>query len=92
MPQDDIETGPSEEEIRNRSYYIWEEEGFPEGKDVEHWLRAKAELEAEAAAHRHALAVLRGLTNFVMPRPTISAPPRKTTAMRIDARKEALRA
>lgn len=91
MPHE-FELGPSEVAIRERSYYIWESEGFPEGKDREHWLRAKAELEAEDEAHRRASSVLNGVISFVMPRPPITAPPRKTTARRLDARKEALRA
>jgi hypothetical protein len=91
MPHD-TDTGPSELAIRERSYYIWVSEGFPEGKDHEHWLRAKAELEAEEEAHRRAEAALSGSPYFVMPRPLISAPPRRTTAMRIDPRKDALRA
>ena len=91
MPQD-IDIGPTDEAIRDRSYYIWEREGFPEGKDLEHWLRAKAELEAELEAHQRAASVLDGSPNFVMPRPAISAPPRKSTATRLDIRKEALRA
>ena len=38
---------PSEEAIRLRSEKIWEREGCPEGRAQEHWLCAKAELEAE---------------------------------------------
>jgi len=34
----------SETEIGLRAYQIWEAEGKPDGKDFEHWLRAKAEL------------------------------------------------
>jgi len=37
-----------EDEIRMRSYLIWEHEGRPEGRHVEHWLQAAEELEAEA--------------------------------------------
>ena len=37
---------PSEEAIRLRSQQIWEREGCPEGYAQEHWMRAKAELEA----------------------------------------------
>lgn len=37
---------PSEEEISARAYAIWEAEGRPEGRDREHWFRAKAEAEA----------------------------------------------
>ena len=30
-----------------RAYAIWEQEGRPDGKDREHWLRAEAEIAAE---------------------------------------------
>jgi Protein of unknown function (DUF2934) len=33
-----------EQAIRERAYAIWEEEGRPEGKDREHWLRAEVEI------------------------------------------------
>ena len=33
-----------EETIRSRAYEIWEEEGRPSGRDVEHWIRAVLEL------------------------------------------------
>lgn len=33
-----------EERIRARAYEIWEEEGRPTGRDVEHWIRAVLEL------------------------------------------------
>jgi hypothetical protein len=38
-----------ESEIAKRSYLIWETEGRPDGKALDHWLRAKAALESEAA-------------------------------------------
>ena len=31
-----------DEEIRLIAYRIWEEEGCPEGRDLEHWFRAEA--------------------------------------------------
>ena len=31
-----------EEEIRVIAYSIWEQEGYVDGQDVEHWLRAEA--------------------------------------------------
>jgi hypothetical protein len=31
----------SEQRIRERAYRIWEEEGRPEGRDKEHWERAR---------------------------------------------------
>ena len=33
-----------ERRIKARAYQIWMEEGQPEGKDREHWIRAKAEV------------------------------------------------
>jgi len=33
-----------EQAIRERAYAIWEEEGRPEGRHVDHWLRAEAEI------------------------------------------------
>lgn len=36
-----------EQRIRERAYRIWEEAGRPEGKAVEHWLQAEAEIASE---------------------------------------------
>jgi Protein of unknown function (DUF2934) len=33
--------GAKDQAIRERDYAIWEEEGCPDGKDLEHWLRAE---------------------------------------------------
>ena len=33
-------------EIAKRAYALWEVEGRPRGRDLDHWLRAEAELEA----------------------------------------------
>lgn len=38
-----------ERRIRDRAYRIWVDEGQPSGKDLEHWLRAKREVEEENA-------------------------------------------
>ena len=35
--------------IRERAYAIWVEEGRPDGRDVEHWIKARVEIEREAA-------------------------------------------
>ena len=40
----------TEEEVRLRSYFIWEREGRPMGRSWEHWFRAKEELIAERPA------------------------------------------
>ena len=44
----------SENRIAERSYRIWEREGRPDGRHLDHWFRARAELEAEAAAAKAA--------------------------------------
>lgn len=38
-----------QEEIAARAYRIWEQEGRPPGKEVEHWLRAEGEIGGEMA-------------------------------------------
>ncbi|WP_313526707.1 DUF2934 domain-containing protein [Shinella sp.] len=35
------------ERIRKRAHEIWEEEGRPEGREYSHWLRARADIQAE---------------------------------------------
>ena len=39
-------------EIAKRAYALWELEGEPTGRDVEHWLRAEAEYEEIQATQR----------------------------------------
>tara|TARA_B100000678_G_C18049795_1_gene438185 strand:+ start:115 stop:399 length:285 start_codon:yes stop_codon:yes gene_type:complete len=39
-----------EQQIRNRAYAIWQEEGEPEGRDAEHWAKARAEFDDAATA------------------------------------------
>ena len=41
-------------EIQRRAYLIWERENRPEGKHLEHWLCAEAEVEAGLSL-RHAV-------------------------------------
>jgi hypothetical protein len=33
-----------DDRIRRRAYQIWEEEGWPHGRDAEHWSRAEREI------------------------------------------------
>ena len=40
----------TEEQIRNLAHAIWEQEGRPEGKHVEHYFRAKQILEDQEAS------------------------------------------
>jgi hypothetical protein len=37
-------SGERERNIRERAYAIWEQEGRPDGKSVDHWLQAEAEI------------------------------------------------
>jgi hypothetical protein len=39
--------GPKDDQIRERAYLIWVNEGQPHGHELNHWLRAKWELEHE---------------------------------------------
>ena len=39
----------TEEQIRQLAYFIWEQEGCPEGKRLEHYYRAKQILEEQEA-------------------------------------------
>jgi hypothetical protein len=47
-------TGPSQEAIAQRAHEIWESEGRPEGRAMEHWLRAVSELKAQSAENNAA--------------------------------------
>lgn len=40
----------SDAAVAERAYGIWEQEGRPEGREIEHWLRAEAEMRATAKA------------------------------------------
>ncbi|OGN88830.1 MAG: hypothetical protein A2Z74_06805 [Chloroflexi bacterium RBG_13_46_9] len=46
---------PTEDEIKELAYRIWEEEGRPEGKDVENYYRAVKILGEQEAARSPAL-------------------------------------
>ena len=71
---------PSDEEIRARSYMIWEREGRPEGKSEEHWQRARAELAAEF--HAGCAAYLEGNpATYAIPLLQISSPPTLTESV-----------
>jgi hypothetical protein len=35
---------PTREEIAAVAYSIWEQEGWPDGRDVENWLKAEAQI------------------------------------------------
>ncbi len=47
---------PTEEKIRELAHSLWEREGRPEGKDMDHYLAAKQILEKKEAAQNPARA------------------------------------
>lgn len=44
----------SEDQIRERAYYIWQQTGCPTGSELENWLRAEAELRLTGKAKQPA--------------------------------------
>ncbi len=58
---------PTEEEIKELAYRIWEEEGKPEGQEVENYYRAVKILEEQEAAKSPAL--------IKAPPPVVQLPP-----------------
>jgi hypothetical protein len=45
--QTPIEFVPSADEVSRKAYFAYENEGSPQGRDVQHWLAAEAQLIAE---------------------------------------------
>jgi hypothetical protein len=70
----------AEDAIRKRSYLIWQREGCVEGNSREHWLRAKAELEAELQVSYPKPGEL---SRIVVPRPQISHRPQRVVSARV---------
>ena len=83
---------PSEEQIRDRAYLMWEREGKQDGKSEEYWQRAKAELEAELDAKWHAASIEDSMqgetTGFVLPVLPISTPPSRSVADKLEQNPE----
>ena len=72
------------EQIKARSYTLWNNEGRLEGHAEEYWFRAIAELEAELE-HAWLIALdAEEHTELVMPLPPISEAPHRHEAGRID--------
>jgi hypothetical protein len=42
---------PSHDAIAQCAWFVWEEQGLPEGRDVDHWLIARAHLLEELRAN-----------------------------------------
>ena len=69
----------AEHDIRIRSYLLWEAEGRPQGRDMEFWFRAQAQLEVECRAP----APWKRPRLVVVPCASVSSPPRKRVANRV---------
>jgi Protein of unknown function (DUF2934) len=44
VDESDQQQPTREQAIRERAYAIWEEEGRPDGRDLDHWRRAEQEI------------------------------------------------
>jgi hypothetical protein len=77
-----------EQAIRQRSYEIWQREGYPDGKAAEHWFRAQTELEME---FRAAVFPWGGLDcrQIVVPLVSINRPPRRLVSGRVSRERPA---
>jgi hypothetical protein len=73
-------------DIQVRSYLLWEVAGKPQSQELEFWLRAEAELEAEAREAPKPW--LRLALN--VPRVRVFAPPQRITATRVPPRERGL--
>ena len=40
-------TAPTQEQIAARAYTIWEKEGYPQGREQQHWQEAERQLRTE---------------------------------------------
>jgi len=76
-----------EQDIQVRSYLLWEAAGRPRDQDLGFWLRAEAELEAEA---RHVPKPRIRLAVAFVPRVRICSPPQRITANRVSPRERNL--
>lgn len=74
MPQLD------EHKIAARSYSIWESEGKPDGKALDHWLQAQSELVAEIKRTTKAPIKAKAKTATAAKKPRAAAKPKKTIA------------
>jgi len=63
----------TEDQIKELAHTIWEQEGRPEGKDMEHYFHAKKVLEQEEAAHAIELAPSPPIAELAPPPPTVQS-------------------
>ncbi|MDI1336581.1 MAG: DUF2934 domain-containing protein [Lacunisphaera sp.] len=60
---------PAEADIQRCAYLLWQEEGCPEGQDLNIWLTAKELLRHRRASHRKELAQRQPAPGVPRPRP-----------------------
>ncbi len=56
-----------EDEVRQIAYKIWEEEGYPQGRDQEHWYKAEATWQETQGQMEHMADDLLSRTDVVTP-------------------------
>ena len=78
----------TEEQIRNLAHAIWEQEGSPEGKDVEHYFRAKQILEEQEASRVIELTPPPPITELPPSPPTVLLAPSQPSKRRKYARRK----
>ncbi len=57
--------------IRERAYELWEQEGRPEGRHLDHWLQAEHELVAENAMDFEFKQLMRAYRNGIVSETTV---------------------
>ena len=68
----------TQQAIQERSYSIWEREGRPHGRHLQHWAQAEAELRAEGAPAPKRARAKRAASSLTDPkrsRAAVIAPP-----------------
>lgn len=76
----------AEEQIRARSYALWNTAGRPSGRDEEFWFQAIAELDHELEISWLVALEERENLEFAMPKAPISQPVQRHEAGKIDRR------
>lgn len=75
-------------QVAERAYSIWEKNGRPEGRDLEHWLRAEFEVAAEARAGKRPQPRKAGAAKAVQP---TASKTRKPTARKTSSKPKTTR-
>ncbi len=79
---------PSAGDVAVLAYYIWEQEGSPQGRDFEHWVEAEAQLKAATqqtppGAIKEQMTLLQSDRNGDSPRAQLKGVPQKRRAHRV---------